>query len=141
MIRPVLEYGDVIYDNCTLSTAHSLDQVQRQAALLCTGGYRHSNYKKLLKELNWEQLSERRKMHKLTIFYKIKRNIYPKYLLKSLPVNNNQNNYNFRNQNVIRPRDSRLKISMSSFFPSTTRLWNNLHINTQNAASLNLFKK
>ena len=50
MIRPILEYGDVLYDNCPLSTGRFLEQLQRQAALVCTGGYRHTDYK------NWETL-------------------------------------------------------------------------------------
>ena len=139
MIRPVLEYGDVIYDNCPLSSAQTLDQVQRQAALICTGGYRHSSYSKLLSELNWEPLHERRKSHKLTIFYKIKNKISPKYLYNLLPKTN-ETTYNLRNNNNIRPRYSRLSNSIKSFFPSTTRLWNNLPLTTQNAISLNTFK-
>ena len=112
----ILEYGDVIYDNSPISTVQTLDQVQHQAALLCTRGYRHSDYNKLRKELNWEPLSDRRKMHRLIIFYKMKNNIYPKYLSTSLKPNNN-NTYNLRTIGNLRPRHSRLTNSYKSFFP------------------------
>ena len=46
MIRPVIEYGYVLYDNCTLSAGQTIEHIQRQAALICTGGYRHTDYKK-----------------------------------------------------------------------------------------------
>ena len=139
MIRPILEYGDVIYDNGTISTVQTLDQLQRQAALICTGGYRHSDYTKLLKELNWEPLRDRRKIHKLILFYKIKRKIYPNYLSKYI-VTTNENTYNLRTTNELTPRYSRLNNSFKSFFPSSTRLWNNLPQATRNATTVNLFK-
>ena len=33
MIRPILEYGHIIYDNCSSSAAQSLENLQRQAAI------------------------------------------------------------------------------------------------------------
>jgi hypothetical protein len=33
-IRPILEYGSVVFDNCTAFESHSLEQVQRRAAIL-----------------------------------------------------------------------------------------------------------
>ena len=139
MIRPVLEYGDVLYDNCPAYLGQQLEKVQRQAALICTGGYKHTDYKNLLKELNWQSLSDRRKLHKLVIFYKIKNNIYPGYLSKFLNQNQNSN-YNLRNTRNLRPRYSRLQKSINSYFPSTVRLWNNLSRNTQESPSVNNFK-
>ena len=61
MVRPILEYGDVLYANILLSIGRSIEQVQRRAALACTGGYRHTSYNNLLHDLNWEPLYTRRK--------------------------------------------------------------------------------
>ena len=36
-IRPIIEYGCMIYDNCPAFISHSIEQVQRRAALACTG--------------------------------------------------------------------------------------------------------
>ena len=102
MIRPVLEYGDVLYDNCSLLNGHSIEKIQRQAALICTGGYKHTDHKNLLKELNWELLSNRRKQHKLVIFYKIVNKIYPGYLFSFININQNLN-YNLRQTTNYRP--------------------------------------
>ena len=80
MIRPILEYGDVLYNSMPLSTGRLLENIQRQAAIICSGAYRHTSYEKLLSELGWESLSTRRQNHKLIIFYKIFHHIYPNYL-------------------------------------------------------------
>ena len=132
MIRPVFEYGDVLYDNCSLYNAHAIENIQCQAALLCTGGYRHTDYKNLLTELNWERLSDRRKQHKLVILYKIINKIYPTYLYNYLNTNPNTQ-YNLRQQPQFRPRKSRLTNSHNSYFPFTVRHWNNLPLNIKNS--------
>ena len=139
MVRPILEYGDVLYYNSPLSIGRSIEQVQRRAALACTGGYRHTSYKNLLHELNWEPLYTRRKNHKLIIFYKITNNIYPKYL-HDLLIKNTHQTYQLRHTHHFRPRQSRLTTSHNSFFPSTTRLWNNLPNLTKISPTVNLFK-
>ena len=56
-IRPLIEYGCMIYDNCPAFISHSIEQVQRRAA--CTGTYRDTSHVSLLKELGWPTLSKR----------------------------------------------------------------------------------
>ena len=41
-ILPILEYCDIIYDNCTVRESAALEQVQRRAALVCTSAYEHT---------------------------------------------------------------------------------------------------
>ena len=36
-IRPLLEYGDVIFDNCTQYEKQELDKIQNEAARIATG--------------------------------------------------------------------------------------------------------
>ena len=58
MVRPIIEYGDAIYDGMPLSPGQSLEKVQRRAAIICTGAYRHTETQTLLREVGWEPLSE-----------------------------------------------------------------------------------
>ena len=139
MIRPVLEFGDVILDSISLSTGHALETIQRQAAIMCCGAYRHTSHSSLLHELGWELLSERRKFHKLILFYKIFHKIYPNYLHNLLQFSN-PTPYNLRNPTTLVPRHTRLTASFKSFFPSTTREWDSLPISTQNSISITTFK-
>ena len=53
MIRPLLEYGNIIYDGSADIHTKRLENVQRQAALTCTGAYKHTRHINLLEELGW----------------------------------------------------------------------------------------
>ena len=86
MIRPVLEYGNVLYDNAPKNLLRLVDQVQRRAGLICTRAYRHTETTTLMRELAWQTLQERRNNNKLIIFYKIYKGVYPEYLKKLIPT-------------------------------------------------------
>ena len=82
MIRPILEYGSVLIDNCSTNDCLKLQHCQRTAALICTGAMRRTESKLLMDYLGWESLQERRKLMKLSTFYKIVRRTAPPYLHK-----------------------------------------------------------
>ena len=82
---------------------------------------------------------ERRKSHKLNIFYKIYHGIYPEYLFHLLCFNNNSGHI-LRHTTTVIPRFTRLTLTQKSFFPSTTKAWNNLPTTVQNSISFTTFK-
>ena len=139
MIRPVLEFGDVIYDSISLSTGQAIESIQRQSAIICTGAYRHTRHLNLLSELGWDSMADRRRFHKLCLFYKIFHQIYPSYLYNHLHFPT-PSTYNLRHQASVLPRHSRLSSSFHSFFPSCSREWNNLPHNIQHAVSFATFR-
>ena len=65
MIRHILEYGCIVFDNCSSS-------VQYEAARVCTGALWNTNKLKLLEELGWSLMSKRRKYFKLCMFFQDK---------------------------------------------------------------------
>ena len=69
MLLPVIEYCDSIFDNYTIRAALALENVQRRAALACTGAYKHTSNDRLLLELKWIPLRQRRTNHKLNMLY------------------------------------------------------------------------
>jgi hypothetical protein len=85
MIRPLMEYGDVIWDNCSEGEASLLEHIQYESAKLVTGAVKGTSARALMNELAWEKLSDRRKMHKLAYFFKIIKHISPLYLIELLP--------------------------------------------------------
>ena len=85
LIRPLMEYGDVIWNNCYDCDSALLDGVQYEAARLVTGAIKGTSSARLHKELAWESLSSRRKLHLLCQFYKIVKNLAPYYLSELLP--------------------------------------------------------
>ena len=61
-IRPVLGYGDIIYDPCLKSEA--IEKFQRKAALVSTGAFRITSNDRLLNELCWKKMENRRAIHR-----------------------------------------------------------------------------
>ena len=60
-IRPLLEYADVVWDNCTQYEANELEKIQHEAARIVSGATKLVSIDKLLKEVGWDTLSCRRK--------------------------------------------------------------------------------
>ena len=93
---PLLEYGDVIFDNCTLYSKQDLHIIQNEAARIAiTTPYN---------EICWETLE----LYKLTLFYKVMRNITLLYLSSLVPPSvSNLSCYNLRNLDYLQTEDAR----------------------------------
>ena len=80
-IRPLLEYGDIIWNNCLQSQKQELEKIQIEAARIATGATKLVSIAALYREIRWDSQDERRRNHKLTLFYKMKtlslRSTYP----------------------------------------------------------------
>ena len=55
-IRPVLEYADVVWDNCSIYESNLLESVQIEAGRIITGMRVNSSKSKIYEELGWEPL-------------------------------------------------------------------------------------
>ena len=77
-IRPVLDYGDIIYDACLKSESDAIEKCQRKAALICTGAFRHTSNERLLNELGWERMESRRTIHS-----HLKNHLFNYYIIQS----------------------------------------------------------
>ena len=82
-VRPILEYEDVIWDNCTQYEKQELDKIQTEAARIATGTTKLVSLTALYKEVYWETLEQRHHNHKLTLFYKMLNIITPLYFFLS----------------------------------------------------------
>ena len=79
-IRPLLEYADVIWDNCFQYEKDEIEKVQIEAGRIVTGATKSCSIQKILEETKWDTLAFRRYKHRLTTFFKMTRNITPSYL-------------------------------------------------------------
>ena len=59
-IRPLLEYGDVIWNNCTQYEKTESDKIQNEAARIATGATKLVSLDALYKETQWDTLEKRR---------------------------------------------------------------------------------
>ena len=85
-IRPLLDYGDIIYDKAFNESFHEkLEYLQYNADLAITGAIKGSSTKKLYEELGLESLKSRLWYRKMSLFYKVFKNESPRYLFNTIP--------------------------------------------------------
>jgi hypothetical protein len=139
-IRPLLEYGDVVWDS-PLEYLGVLETVQLNAARIVTGATARCSTQGLYAETRWEPLSERRKHHRLTLMYKIIQGRAPTYLGDLVPnLVQDRTQYMLRNRGNIDIPLSRLNVLANSFIPQTIKMWNDLEPGTKNLPSVDAFK-
>ena len=128
MIRPILEYGGVIFDNMTINLALKLESVQRSAAIACTGAITRTSTDLLLNEIGWDSLESRRKLQRLCIYNNMCRGEAPNYLLELLP-NRRDTRAGYRLRNPLNRSSIKCRLNnyYNSFVPKTTRDWNTLN--------------
>jgi hypothetical protein len=140
-IRPVLEYGCTIYDNCPLYVSNYLEISQRSAALACTGAYKDTSHTALMQELSWSPLTIRRNYLKLCQLHKILSGTCPPYVKELIPLERPDGQYELRNASKLKLPRIRTETYRKSFLPSSVRLWNNLSTNLRKHTSHSAFKE
>ena len=63
-LRPHLEYGSIVWDNCTTYEKELLEKIQYEAARIVTGLTRSVSNTTLINETGWITLEQRRKIQK-----------------------------------------------------------------------------
>jgi hypothetical protein len=102
LIRPLMEYGDFIWDGCRVECSNALQRIQFDAARLVTSAIKRTNWVALLEELSWDKLETRRYIHKLSVLYKMKNRMFPDYIYFVLPKPVSQiSNYPLRNSDDL----------------------------------------
>ena len=61
LFRPLLEYGDLVWDNCTAELKNDIESVQNEAARIVSGSTKRCNIHTLLAELRWDTFACRRR--------------------------------------------------------------------------------
>ena len=140
-IRPILEYGNEIWDNCQQYEKDDLEKIQIEAARIATGTTKLVSIASLYSEIGWNSLDTRRKMQNLVLFYKMVNHLTPLYLSFLIPPTVNQTSrYNLRNASNISTINARTNQYFNSFLPSTIRDWNSLSEEHRNSTSVASFK-
>ena len=107
-IRPHLDYCDVIYDKIYNESWHkklesvqyNVESAQCNVALAIAGAIRDTDTEKLYQELGLESLRNRRKLRRLSLFYKIYKDQSPFYFYNLIPAIT-PGNYPFQNVKEI----------------------------------------
>ncbi|XP_071172211.1 uncharacterized protein [Mytilus edulis] len=140
LVRPIMEYACVIWDPITQNNIRQLEMVQRRSARFVTGDYRTtSSVTRILKDLQWIELQERRKSVKTIMLYRIIHHLVVKppeqYLIpRGVALTTRGHDTRF-----LLPY-SRIQNHQQSFFPSAIRLWNELPSAVITASTVEGFK-
>ena len=140
-IRSLLEYTDVLWDNCTQQQCNEIEKIQLEAGRIVTGATKLVEIDEVYKELGWLKLSERRDLHKLFLFFKMNHGLSPLYLSNLLPLHVGElSSYRLWNADNYVGIHANTRAYAESFLPSTLQAWNNLPEAVQSADTLAAFK-
>ena len=134
LVRPILEYSCTAWDPYRQNQIDKLERINKRAARFITGNYtrEHGNSLKNFESLGWSSLRERRFKLKLILLYKIKSDLI------HIPGDDLITNPR-KPDNFLVP-SSTIDAHLSSFFPSTVRLWNSIPSFCKSRPSLDSFK-
>ena len=84
-VRPLLEYADIIFDNCFKQEKLMIENLQYAALRLVTGAKKGTSRELLLKDCGLCTMQNRRTFHKLSKLFSIINHQGPSYLENCLP--------------------------------------------------------
>ena len=137
-LRPLIDYGDVIYDQPqNESFCEKIGSVQYKAALAITGAIQGTSRDNIYQELGLNSLKSRRSYKRVVCMFKLMNEKVPNYLINLIPKY--EPTIRTRN-NSISSYKCQTNYFKNSFFPSTVNDWFNLDINIRNSELISLFK-
>ena len=140
-IRPLIEYADVVWDNCPRFLKDQLDKIQMEDTRIVTSCSKLVSLLDLTREAGWESLSERRRKHKLLLYFKMVNGLCPSTLSALVPQSiGNTSSYSLRGPQNHRIPTCRKELYKRSFLPTVIEEWNKLAIEIRNKNSISCFK-
>jgi hypothetical protein len=131
-ILPIIEYGDIVWSNIPDYLNQRIEKVHIDALRVITGLTVSCSCNNIYREIGFAPMSVRRKYLCLLMYYKIINDMAPDYLVDLLPtLNRERTHYSLRNTDDTLFQ-TRKVLNSTSFFPNTTRLWNQLPGNIRN---------
>ena len=125
-IRPLLEYANVVWNNCAQYESNELEKITNEAARIVTGATKLASLHSLYTDTGWESLAPRREKHKLILYYKMQHGMTPEYLsLLVPPTVGSTARHPLRNESDLQTVPAKSQY-FNSFLPSVPKGWNGL---------------
>lgn len=127
-IRPRMEYCSAVWGGASHALLFKLEHVQlKMARLLVAPAQRHLSGRDLLEAANLATLEWRRREHRLTILWKLVKNLGPPQLSRSLPLSaSSRSDCSLRAPHRLQFPASRSSRHLSSFLCVAIPEWNSL---------------
>ena len=117
-VRPHLDYGDIVYHThdpeMHLGFTEQLEQVHYSYRCV-EGAWKGTNRQRLLDELGWETLYDRRRYRRLCHFFSLSKSKTPDYLFQEIPEQR-VTEYDLRSIRNFQQDISKTKRYSDSFF-------------------------
>ena len=135
LVRPKVEYASSVWDPPTYTNtneenqsglATKVEKIQRRGARFVFSSYRQSaDSSKMIKDLKWQPLAERRRQDRLVNFFKVTRgySCVPSYYLPTPRPNTKGTRVHSEGYQLFQ---GRLDVYRYSFFPRTDTEWKSL---------------
>ena len=139
LVRPLLEYASAVWDPYTQKNIDKLEAIQRRAARFVLNRYHNtSSVSRLIEQLGWPSLAQRRRTTRLGTLYKIHHGLIqcPVIRAKLVPPPPRQRRTHNQQFCLI---NTRTQYRGGSFLPRTVRDWNNLPGDTVEATTVDAF--
>ena len=138
LVRPILEYGNIIWDPHYIRDKHQIDRVQHRATRLVPG-FDEISYEERLRRLKLPSLQYRRKRGDMIQTFKIMRGfdrIDPAVFFKFLPSQVTRG-HSFK----IHKQHAQRQVRSQSYSIRVINDWNNIPAHVVNAETVTSFKK
>ena len=142
-VRPILEYASSVWDPYTQGNKDKLEAVQRRAArFVCSNYHRTSSVTRMIEELGWPSLEQRRKTARLAMLYKMREGIIQideNITKENLVGKGERPRRDKHNKQYIEDNSFKQDYRLGSFYPKTIENWNDLSQKMVDADSLDTF--
>ena len=142
MIRPVIDYVNVVWRSCDKHCLNRVLKLQKRAARVILDADCQASSLKLFNKLNWTPFFEQAKLTKCCIIYKRLQGYVPTYLksLLKLTSDTHSRQTRYANFNIARPVIKRKTEGGRTFTVTACQAWNSLPLSMRKIASLNSFR-
>ena len=137
LIRPCLEYCCIAWDPYRVSHINIIERVQKRYLRMMFRDW-ETSYHELLEKSSFAKLEERRKYHRLVMFYKIINNMVNVGPIEKI-IRAHRIGRNDHNMKMYVPF-AKTDYFKNSFYIRTANEWNMLPSNVINSPSLSTFK-
>ena len=140
-IRPILEYGDVVWINLTMGDSEKLEDINRRAIRQAIGAKLGTSHQFLYQESGLQKLTTWRRNNKIKMMFKIMKNKRDfQRGDKDIPLMSERNRYSVRNTGLLSTSRCKTSTYQNSFLPSAIALWNSLSDDQKNCEMLDTLK-
>ena len=134
-------YCSSVWSNTTLQNINRLQSIQNFASKIVTNSRKFDHVTPLLRELNWLPVKEQLFYRDSVLTFKCQNDLAPQYLTSKFTKRSNIHTRNTRTRNSLQIPLYRTAIGQRTFSYRGAYIWNNLHNELRQSASLASFKR